>query len=142
MISGAGMLDFLAVQSVEKLVIDAEAIASARRLLEGIEARTPSLAVDMFARAGLAGEFLKLPETRKLFRLEQHLPSAIIDRASLRAWQEAGSRDAFSRARVPRGGARSPPTGAPCSAPNASARLRAVVEPLAAAAGLHGLPGT
>ena len=31
MISGAGMLDFLACHSIEKLVIDAEAIASAQR---------------------------------------------------------------------------------------------------------------
>ena len=40
MISGAGMLDFLACHSIEKLVIDAEAIASAQRLIEGIEPRT------------------------------------------------------------------------------------------------------
>ena len=100
MISGAGMLDFLGCQSVEKLVLDAEAIASARRLLEGIEARTDSLAVDMFERVGLAGEFLKLADTRKLFRLEQHLPSAVTDRGSLRAWEDAGRRDAFARART------------------------------------------
>ena len=56
MISGAGMLDFLGCQSAEKLVLDAEAIASARRLLDGIEARTESLAVGMFERVGLAGE--------------------------------------------------------------------------------------
>ena len=36
MISGAGMLDFLACQSPEKLVVDAEAIAMAKRLLAGI----------------------------------------------------------------------------------------------------------
>ena len=35
MISGAGMLDFLACQSAEKLVVDAEAIAMAKRLLAG-----------------------------------------------------------------------------------------------------------
>jgi trimethylamine--corrinoid protein Co-methyltransferase len=98
-ISGAGMLDFLACQSVEKLVVDAEAIGMAQRLLRGIEARPESLAVEMFAKAGLAGEFLKLKETRDLFRSEQHLPSAVIDRGSLRAWEEAGSRDTYDRAR-------------------------------------------
>ena len=36
MISGAGMLDFLACQSPEKLVLDAEVISCAKRLLEGI----------------------------------------------------------------------------------------------------------
>jgi trimethylamine---corrinoid protein Co-methyltransferase len=80
MISGAGMLDFLACHSIEKLVIDAEAIASAQRLLEGIEPRTESLALAMFAQTGLTGDFLKLKETRSLFRKEQHFPSAVIDR--------------------------------------------------------------
>jgi trimethylamine--corrinoid protein Co-methyltransferase len=80
MISGAGMLDFLACHSVEKLVIDAEAIASAQRLLQGIDVRGDSLATAMFAQTGLAGDFLKLKETRALFRNEQHFPSRIIDR--------------------------------------------------------------
>jgi trimethylamine--corrinoid protein Co-methyltransferase len=80
MISGAGMLDFLACHSIEKLVIDAEAIASAQRLVEGIQPRGVSLAVDMFAQTGLQGDFLKLKETRTLFRKEQHFPSTVIDR--------------------------------------------------------------
>jgi len=80
MISGAGMLDFLACHSIEKLVIDAEAIASAQRLLEGIGPRTESLALEMFAQTGLHGDFLKLKETRALFRKEQLFPSAVIDR--------------------------------------------------------------
>jgi trimethylamine:corrinoid methyltransferase-like protein len=74
------MLDFLACHSIEKLVIDAEAIASAQRLIEGIGARSESLAVAMFAQTGLSGDFLKLKETRSLFRKEQHFPSAVIDR--------------------------------------------------------------
>jgi trimethylamine--corrinoid protein Co-methyltransferase len=80
MISGAGMLDFLACHSIEKLVIDAEAIASAQRLIEGIEPRSDSLAIDMFAQTGLHGDFLKLKETRALFRKEQHFPSPVVDR--------------------------------------------------------------
>jgi len=83
MISGAGMLDFLACHSIEKLVIDAEAIASAQRLLEGIEPRTESLATAMFAQVGWQGDFLGLKETRMLFRKEQHFPSAVIDRGLL-----------------------------------------------------------
>ncbi len=80
MISGAGMLDFLACHSIEKLVIDAEAIASAQRLIAGVEPRGDSLAIAMFAQTGLHGDFLKLKETRALFRKEQHFPSAIVDR--------------------------------------------------------------
>ncbi len=99
LISGAGMLDFLACQSAEKLVIDAEGIAMARRLLGGINDSDSSLAAEAFATAGPHGDFLKLPETRRLFRREQHLPSPVIERRSARAWQEAGSTDAFQRAR-------------------------------------------
>jgi trimethylamine--corrinoid protein Co-methyltransferase len=141
MISGAGMLDFLGCQSAEKLVLDAEAIASARRLLDGITARTDSLAVAMFERVGPAGDFLKLPDTRRLFRVEQHLPSAVIDRGSLRAWEEAGRHDAFARA-----GKRVTELLAAYRRPNLPPDVRrglfAVVEPLAAKAGLDGLPGT
>jgi trimethylamine---corrinoid protein Co-methyltransferase len=97
MISGAGMIESLACHSVEKLVMDAESIASAQRLVRGIEVRGETLATGMFAQTGLTGNFLKLKETRALFRLEQHLPSAVIDRSA------RGSEppiDAFTRART------------------------------------------
>ena len=97
MISGAGMLESLACHSVEKLVIDAELIASAYRLVCGVEMRGETLATAIFAQTGLSGEFLKLKETRALFRLEQHLPSPIIDRTA-RGSQPPS--DAFTRARA------------------------------------------
>ncbi len=107
MISGAGMLESLACFSVEKLVIDAESIASAQRLARGIEVRgddvrgdgvsSETLATAMFAQTGLSGECLKLKETRALFRQEQYLPSPVIDRSARGAGPPS---DAFSRARA------------------------------------------
>jgi trimethylamine---corrinoid protein Co-methyltransferase len=98
MISGAGMIESLACHSVEKLVIDAESIASAQRLAGGIEVRgDESLATGMFAQTGLSGEFLKLKETRALFRQEQYLPSSVIDRSA--RGSEAPS-NIFTRART------------------------------------------
>jgi trimethylamine--corrinoid protein Co-methyltransferase len=100
MISGAGMLDFLACQSPEKLVVDAEAIAMAQRLLAGVQVRTETLATAMFA--GLQNfepDFLKQRITRQLFKEEQFLPSAVIDRGSVRAWRADGGQDTFSRAK-------------------------------------------
>jgi trimethylamine--corrinoid protein Co-methyltransferase len=99
MISGAGMLDFLACQSAEKLVVDAEAIAMARRLRAGLEVRTTTLAAEFFQGIDFKGDFLRQKATRKLFPLEQHLPSDVIDRESIRAWQAAGRQDTFARAR-------------------------------------------
>lgn len=140
MISGAGMLNFLATMSLEKLVIDAEAIGYAQRLLAGTEARTPTLATEMFAAVGHSGEFLKLKETRRLFRGEQYLPSAVIDRDTLRGWQEAGSPNAFDRAR-----ARVNELVAGYQRPEMPAavegELRSFVETEARRAGMAGLPG-
>jgi trimethylamine--corrinoid protein Co-methyltransferase len=99
MISGAGMLDSLACHSAEKLALDAESIAMAQRLLQGVQARTETLALDMFAKVGAQGDFLKLPETRKLFRQEQHLPTKVIDRGSLNSWEQTGKTDTFHRAK-------------------------------------------
>jgi trimethylamine---corrinoid protein Co-methyltransferase len=100
MISGAGMLDFLACQSPEKLVVDAEAIAMALRLLDGIQVRTDTLATAMFAGIDFKADFLKQKITRQLFAKEQYLPSAVLDRGSIRAWQAAGSLDTFDRAKA------------------------------------------
>jgi trimethylamine---corrinoid protein Co-methyltransferase len=100
MISGAGMLDFLACASPEKLVVDAEAIGMAQRLLQGIGTPTESLAVALFEGIHFKGDFLKKKETRKLFAQEQRIPSAVIDRGSLRAWQDAGAPDTFARAKA------------------------------------------
>lgn len=100
MVSGAGMLDFLACQSPEKLVLDAEAIGMAKRFLEGIKVHTETLATAFFEGSEFKGDFLKQKITRRLFRAEQYLPSAVIDRGSTRAWQEGGRLDAFARARI------------------------------------------
>jgi len=98
MISGAGMLDSLACHSLEKLVIDAEAIASAQRLQRGLETNFPTFATGMFEQIGLSGEFLKLKETRTLFRSEQHFPSSVTHRGEI----PEGSipEDIFTRAQV------------------------------------------
>jgi trimethylamine--corrinoid protein Co-methyltransferase len=100
MISGAGMLDFLACQSAEKLVVDAEAIAMARRLLDGIQIQTETLATAMFEGINFKADFLKQKITRQLFTKEQYLPSTVIDRGSIRAWQETGGLDTFARAKA------------------------------------------
>jgi len=98
MISGAGMLDSLACHSAEKLVIDAETIAMAQRLLAGVQARGETV-LEMFAKVAAGGDFLKLPETRRLFKQEQHLPTKVIDRGSLNSWEQSGRKDIVARAR-------------------------------------------
>lgn len=141
MISGAGMLDFLACFSVEKLVVDAEAVAMAQRLLAGIQVRTDPLATDAFARLGPTGDFLQLPETRRLFRLEQWFPSRVIDRGTLGAWEESGASDTFARARE-RVKALLAAYARRDIAPDVERELFAVVRSEAKRCGLERLPGT
>lgn len=100
MISGAGMLDFLACQSAEKLVVDAEAIGMAKRLLTGLEVQTETLATALFEGINFKADFLKQKVTRELFSKEQYLPSTVIDRDSIRGWQAAGGLDTFARAKA------------------------------------------
>jgi len=139
MISGAGMLDFLACQSVEKLVLDAEGIAMVRRLLAGIRPRGDSLAAELLAMTGHHGNFLELKHTRQWFKAEQHLPSAVIDRGSVRVWEEAGRPDAAARCRrraadLIAGWQPRPPSA------EAAKELRRMVEGAASKAGMQALP--
>ena len=140
MISGAGMLDSLACHSAEKLALDAETIAMAQRLLQGVQVRTETLALDMFTKAGAKGDFLKIAETRKLFRLEQYIPSSIIDRGSLHSWEQSGKRGAFGRAkervRELLSGYKRPEISA-----QVEEKLRTIVTEQAQRAGMHHLPG-
>jgi trimethylamine---corrinoid protein Co-methyltransferase len=139
MVSGAGMLDFLACQSAEKLVIDAEGIAMAQRLKAGIEVRTETLATALFEGINFKGDFLKQKVTRELFSKEQYLPSMVIDRDSIRGWQAAGSRDTFTRAK-----ARTTELLKAYERPRYSAEqdreLRTMVANLARKAGMDSLP--
>jgi trimethylamine---corrinoid protein Co-methyltransferase len=139
MISGAGMLDFLACQSPEKLVVDAEGIAMAQRLLAGIEVRTETLATALFEGINFKSDFLKQKVTRELFSKEQYLPSAVIDRDSIRGWQAAGSLDTFARAKI-RTRELLTAYKRPGYAPKQERELRTMVENLARNTGMDALP--
>jgi trimethylamine--corrinoid protein Co-methyltransferase len=139
MISGAGMLDFLACQSPEKLVVDAEAIAMAQRLVDGMHVHTETLATAMFEGINFKADFLKQKITRKLFPKEQYLPSAVIDRGSIRAWEAGGRTDAFQRARA-RAAELLAAYERPDIPPEQEHELRTMVERLAREAGMDALP--
>jgi len=136
MISGAGMLETLACHSLEKLVLDAESIDSAQRLARGVNAKAPSLAVEMFAESFAKGGFLKLESTRQLFQSEQHLPSTVIDREPLRVPGETFVSRAHARVEELLASYERPPLDRV-----AEDRMLVVVEKHARAAGLEGRPG-
>ena len=98
MVSGAGMIDYLRCQSFEKLVIDAEIIAMAKRLIRGVEFNDNPIALDLIREMGHKAGYLSSPHTHKRFRKEMHIPSQVVDRSSLDGWQKKGSKSAAQRA--------------------------------------------
>ena len=98
MVSGAGMLDFESCQSYEKLVVDAEIIGMAKRLIAGIEARDEPIALTIMRKLGHRADYLAQTHTRKWFSKEQYIPSAVIDRSSLDGWKRKGAKTALERA--------------------------------------------
>ncbi len=97
MISGAGMLDFLLTQSLEKLLLDHEACGMALRAVRGIEADASDAAA-LIAEVVSLPEFLSHEHTRRNWRRELSLPAAVIDRGSYGDWEAGGARAAEERA--------------------------------------------
>jgi trimethylamine--corrinoid protein Co-methyltransferase len=98
MVSGAGMMDFESCQSFEKLVIDAEIIGMAKRLIGGVEKRDDPIALTLMRKMGHRADYLSDPHTVRWFKEELYIPSAVIDRGAYDNWLDAGSKTAFERA--------------------------------------------
>ena len=98
MISGAGMMDFESCQSYEKLVIDAEIIGMAKRLIAGVEKRDDPIALTVMRKMGHRADYLADPHTLRWFKEELYIPSAVIDRGSYDGWVDAGEKTALDRA--------------------------------------------
>jgi len=99
MVSGAGMMDFESCQSYEKLVIDAEIIGMARRLIAGVEQRDDPIALTLMRKLGHRADYLAQPHTLKWFSQEAYLPSAVIDRGTLDGWKRKGAKTTWERAK-------------------------------------------
>jgi trimethylamine--corrinoid protein Co-methyltransferase len=98
MISGAGMLDFMTCASPEKLVIDAEGIGMAKRMLQGIKTPTATLATEFYEKINATNNFINQENSKFLFESEHFQPSKVIDRGSVQTWMQNGGSDIFKRA--------------------------------------------
>ncbi len=97
-VSGPGMLNFVSTQSLEKLVLDGEIWAMARRLIEGSAFREKSAGFDALREYAVNGNFLASEHTRRFFRQEVYYPSDVIDRATRGEWEKSGALSAEERA--------------------------------------------
>ena len=98
MMSGPGMMDFESCFSLEKLVIDAEIVGMAKRLVAGVDDSADPLALDVMREVGHAGNFLKSKHTRRHFRREDYIPTEVIDRDFRQTWFDKGALDINTRA--------------------------------------------
>jgi trimethylamine--corrinoid protein Co-methyltransferase len=99
-VSGPGMLNFVGTQSLEKLVLDAEICAMARRLMGGVEFRGSPEALELLREHASDKAFLTAEHTRKFFREEVHFPSDVVDRGSQADWETTGRLDSVARAHI------------------------------------------
>ncbi len=99
-ISGAGILDYVATFSLEKLLIDAEVIGMIKRVNSGILVNSDTLARDLFLEVGPGGDFLTTKHTRMWFKNELYIPSSIIDRKDRAGWELEGKNDIYERAKA------------------------------------------
>jgi trimethylamine--corrinoid protein Co-methyltransferase len=98
-VSGPGMHYFESCQSLEKIVVDAEFCAMARRLVAGLEPREDFPCDPIFGELIREENLLTSEHTLKYFRQEHYIPGAVIDRTVVPSDAEA-SADTFERAHL------------------------------------------
>ncbi|MHA2021032.1 MAG: trimethylamine methyltransferase family protein [Candidatus Thorarchaeota archaeon] len=98
-VSGPGMLLSINCQSLEKLIIDNEICGAALRIREGINLEGIDEISELIRVAGPGGNYLKEKHTRKHLRNEHTFPSDAINRLSLDAWVENGSKESKDTAK-------------------------------------------
>ncbi len=97
-VSGPGMLDFLLVFSLPKLVFDDEMCGQALRFVREVKV-VDDLPVDRLIQHLMADQHLIMAEhTSAHWPTELYLPSAIVDRDNREAWMKQGLKDTYQRA--------------------------------------------
>jgi trimethylamine---corrinoid protein Co-methyltransferase len=97
-VSGPGMLDFLLVFNLPKLVFDDEMCGQALRFVREIEPKD-DLPVDSLIAHLMADQHLIMAEhTSAHWPSELYLPSAIVDRDNRENWTKLGAKDTYQRA--------------------------------------------
>jgi trimethylamine--corrinoid protein Co-methyltransferase len=94
-----GLLEFCTTLSYEKMVVDNEIAGIVLRAVRGVEVNKNTIAADVIAEVGPGGHFLSHMHTAKNVRKEFFFPK-VADRQPRKAWEDAGSTDAFQRGQV------------------------------------------
>jgi trimethylamine--corrinoid protein Co-methyltransferase len=95
MVSSPGMLDFESCQSLEKVVIDADIIGMARRLLAGIEAREDPIALTIMREMGHQAEYRRLTSV-----VARSCCASALLILNSGEWESTGAKTTLERAQV------------------------------------------
>jgi trimethylamine--corrinoid protein Co-methyltransferase len=99
LIYGMGMIDMGMAVSYEQLLMDAEFVRMFKRAENGISVNEDTLALDVIAAVGPAGNYLSQRHTLKHMRKEIST-AKLIDRKSYSLWEKEGSLDIVQRANI------------------------------------------
>ena len=97
-ISGPGMLDLEATQSLEKLVVANEICGMTFRLLRGIEPREDFPSLPLFQELLKEKHLIIADHTRRHLREEITFPGPVISRTNRARWEDEGSTTLWERA--------------------------------------------
>ncbi len=95
---GMGFLESQGTYSLEKLVADHEVCRFVKRLLQGVDVSSESLAFDVIKAVGPGGDFLSQSHTLKFFKKEYLFPT-IYDRKDRENWETSGAKDTHTLAK-------------------------------------------
>jgi trimethylamine--corrinoid protein Co-methyltransferase len=98
-VSGPGMSAQLNCQSLEKLVLDNEICGLSYRLKRGIDLDDKDLIAELIGEVAPKGNYLKSRHTLQKHRSELMMPSEVVCRLALEAWNNAGMKDSSMRAK-------------------------------------------
>jgi trimethylamine--corrinoid protein Co-methyltransferase len=97
-VSGPGMLDYLLVFSLEKLVFDNEVCGQALHFVRPVETGGDLPAIDLARQLLAEGHLLTSPHTLERWQEEMHLPGMVYDRINRDTWSKAGAWELTRRA--------------------------------------------
>ena len=97
-VSGPGMLDFLLVFSLPKLVFDDEMCGQALRFVREIMPHDDLPVSDLVDQLLADQHLIMAAHTTAHWPIELYLPSSIVDRDNREAWMRLGSKDTYQRA--------------------------------------------
>ena len=97
-VSGPGMLDFLLVFSLPKLVFDDEMCGQALRFVRDVRPAEDLPVTELIDQLMTEQHLIMAPHTTSHWPAELYLPSTVVERDNREAWMKRGAKDTYQRA--------------------------------------------